>query len=145
MNRNIDDDRKMTDVCCLLIGLLFTAGVVVVPFLMRNESNKKCYAVTVKQLTLVSDSDGKICGVDYPKYPFLYFPNPSDIVQSSTMKSQRVCMSSCPSAGVTAMDCKSTTAINCENGESVNFMQTKPKECNHFDLCSPQWKGLYPR
>jgi hypothetical protein len=38
----------MTDVCCLLIGLLFTAGVVVVPFLMRNASNKKCYAVTVQ-------------------------------------------------------------------------------------------------
>jgi hypothetical protein len=29
-----------------------------------------------------ADTDGKLCGIDYPGYSFIYFTSPSDIVKN---------------------------------------------------------------
>ncbi len=60
-----------------------------------------------------SDSDGKICGIDYHKNKFLYYPNPRDPVMMRLNKSQKICVRECPSTPSSRTKCVSNSRVNC--------------------------------
>jgi hypothetical protein len=58
------------------------------------------------------DADGKFCGLEgYGSYPYLYIANINLTV--TDILSSTVCVSSCPQADNTPIDCKSTGNVNC--------------------------------
>jgi hypothetical protein len=70
-SRYADEKRSCTDCFCLVIFIaltVFMLGVAV--YAWTNSSGN------FQKLTTAYDSDGKGCGVDYPKYPYIYFASP---------------------------------------------------------------------
>ena len=58
--------------------------IVVSHTLETNDANtiviKENLAENLQKITYPNDSDGKMCGYDDAKYPYLYFTSPSDVV-----------------------------------------------------------------
>lgn len=61
-----------------------------------------------------TDSDGKLCGVDYPAYRYLYFANVPNI-------DRRVCVSKCPAPTDTKLDCIMTKSVGCKYSTNPAF------------------------
>jgi len=53
----------------LIIFLLITVGMLCLGIYSWTNGN-------FQRLTTAYDPDGKGCGVDYPKYPYIYFASP---------------------------------------------------------------------
>lgn len=60
-----------------------------------------------------SDSDGHICGFDYPAYPYLYFGDLKDMVEFGLTQSKRLCVSRCPTLQDDRLKCRPTSRIGC--------------------------------
>lgn len=77
---NADEKRSCTDwhCCILFFGLtVFMLAVGIYAWTNPNGNFKK--------LTTAYDPDGKGCGLDYPKFPYIYFASPhSDVKSFST-------------------------------------------------------------
>jgi hypothetical protein len=74
---NSDDLRKTTDVCCLVVGILFGLVLFITACAVYNGAN-------LKKGSYPTDSSGKVCMLDtntgQNNYPFVYFndlENPS--------------------------------------------------------------------
>lgn len=91
-NPKQDEKRSCTDCFCLVIFLaltVFMLGVAI--YAWTNPSGN------FKALTAAYDPDGKGCGIDYPKFPYIYFASPHadvHLFEHSLYGSQ----SACPSA-----------------------------------------------
>ena len=67
---NSVEERKCTDVCCLIIFLAITIGLLGLGIYAWTNGN-------FAKLRTAYDPDGKGCGVDYPQYPYIYFASPN--------------------------------------------------------------------
>jgi choline transporter-like protein 2/4/5 len=63
------------------------------------------------------DYDGKLCGVDHPNHPFLYFLVRLDAISTdATINLKAVCISECPEKNTTEpIDCALITEITAES------------------------------
>ena len=63
------------------------------------------------------DFDGKLCGVDYPEHPYLYFLVRLEGLPSNTDFTYRaICLKECPLSNTTEpLDCKLITELNAAN------------------------------
>lgn len=65
----------MTDVCCLIVGVLFGLVLFIFACVLYSSHN-------LKRTNYPADSNGKVCMLDTQtgvnNYPFLYFNNPND-------------------------------------------------------------------
>ena len=70
-----EPQRKVTDVCPLIIGILYGLIIFIVAVAVYNGSN-------LQRGSYPADSAGKVCQLDtntgVNNYPFLYFNNPQD-------------------------------------------------------------------
>lgn len=78
--RDVDEERKCTDRICLILGLVLTLAIALYSILNINIRKISYYLENQNRLSVPSDSDGKMCGIDYPNFPYIYFTNPPDIV-----------------------------------------------------------------
>lgn len=83
LHSNTDDNRHCTDICCLIIGTIFSLAVIGVPLYFvqpwkMEEGNIRWRNVAA--LNFPTDSEGKICGFDYPEHQYVYFVNAPEIV-----------------------------------------------------------------
>lgn len=101
------EDRNCTDVCCLVVGIAFTLIMAIISFSIYD------YDTYVKS-SFPTDSDGRLCGVDAPAYPLVYFASPPEI-------GRRVCVSSCPSEGDIMLGCFATSDVGCRFSDSPMF------------------------
>lgn len=53
------------------------------------------------QTNFPADTQGRLCGIDLPAYPYVYFVGAPEI-------ERRVCVSSCPKQGDTKLECAPT-------------------------------------
>lgn len=106
-----ENSRKITDVCCLIVGITFWLVLFVLAFIMLNRAN-------LVQINFPSDSHGNVCMLTPKKtklYPFLYFqdiqnPN-SQRYPFSLQLSYRFCVEECPQQGV-----RTNCLTECELG-----------------------------
>ena len=96
-------NRRCTDFLFTVLFLAFAGacGYVVVQGTTNGDPNKLLSPV---------DYDGKLCGVDYPNHPFLYFlvqlANPTAF-SDGEIEYKALCISSCPPLNTTEpIDCK---------------------------------------
>lgn len=81
---------------------------------------------------LPTDSSGKICGVDYPQFPYLYFPQ-------APLIHARICVSVCPTLSTLAVPCATNSVVttcamtNPHGALSDTVLQTTP----YGDFCWP--------
>lgn len=75
-----DEKRNCTDIFCLIIGLVFSIALIAIFMTFYKFGTILSIQDTYVKSTYPSDSDGKVCGYDYPAYPVLYFVNPADAV-----------------------------------------------------------------
>lgn len=68
-----------------------------------------------------ADTDGKLCGIDYPGYSYIYFTSPTDMVYVSLIQTERVCVSKCPLSTDTKLDCKATNSRGCRYNKDPKF------------------------
>ena len=101
-------DRRCTD---FLFTVLFLAFVVVFGWVCNQGFQNG------KPLTLLSpvDFDGKLCGVDYPDHPFLYFiitPDKNTPLPDIDIEYRAICIKECPKLNTTApIDCSLITGL----------------------------------
>ncbi len=74
-NNNVDEERKKTDVVCLILFVIFNLVMLGIAIYSWTKGN-------FSKLTTPYDPDGKGCGVDYPDYPFIYFASPHSDVKT---------------------------------------------------------------
>ena len=89
----LDDERNCTDICCCGIGILFTL-VMLLFAIFGMETGTLSAIITEKYVksNFPTDSEGRLCGVDLPAYPYVYFSSPPEIVSltgNSGKKSMR--------------------------------------------------------
>lgn len=69
------DERTCTDIFCLILGVSFTVIMLIAATVCYNHGttfyNKENYLKT----NFPADSDGSLCGHDFPQYQYLYFAN----------------------------------------------------------------------
>ena len=72
---NSEESRKCTDVCCLIIGVIFGLTLFIIACIDFNST-------TLMRINYPADSKGNVCMLDTHTathyYPFLYFNNISD-------------------------------------------------------------------
>jgi hypothetical protein len=61
-----------------------------------------------------TDTDGKLCGIDYPGFKYVYFAEPTEITE-------RICVASCPKEGDNSLDCRSTETRGCNFNKMPGF------------------------
>jgi hypothetical protein len=103
-------NRRCTD---LLFTILFLAFAGVCGYVcMEGFSNGD----PTKLLSPV-DYDGKLCGVDHPNHPYLYFlVNLDKIAPDASINYKAICVSECPALNTTEpLDCALITEITAAN------------------------------
>ena len=78
---NLDKKRNCTDVCCLITGIAFSIAILTAAADLFNKSIKNHNTGTFYKVNFPTDSDGKLCGYDYPDYQYLFFSNAPLIVK----------------------------------------------------------------
>lgn len=105
-------DRRCTDLIFTILFLLFCGGFGYV----CNEGFTKGKP---NELLSPVDFDGKLCGVDYPDHPFLYFIVNVDDVSTTgeaSIEFNAVCVSTCPPKNTTTpIDCKTVSTVTADN------------------------------
>lgn len=76
----VDNDRTCTDVCCIILGVIFFLGMLVPTFFLYNDSIYFVTAVNFQRSNFATDSDGNVCVSDVPAYPYIYFSDPANPV-----------------------------------------------------------------
>nr|CDS30541.2 choline transporter protein 2 [Hymenolepis microstoma] len=140
-NHNLDLDlpikkRQCTDVlCCVLFFICLTllGALAVFSFAMGD----------YRRIIFPKDSQGKICGLDYPNQGRLFFFDMascldiSDVVIALGCPTTKVCVSSCPTYRLTQPyndDQNFRELVICEGGVSGNAEAYAHKPIN--DLCN---------
>lgn len=78
-----------------------------------------------------TDSDGKLCGVDAPAYPYVYFANAPDFTR-------RVCVTSCPAPSDPRLNCLMTDSVGC------NYSNAPGEEVLKYDVAQSDSRiGMY--
>lgn len=98
--------RNCTDVCCLITGIVFSIAILTAAAVLFNKS-------TFYKVNFPTDSDGKLCGYDYPDHQYLFFSN-------APLINARVCVSKCPSKGDITLNCKPNSLVNTCNFNPLN-------------------------
>lgn len=70
---SVDQLRKRTDICCTIWAVLFSLTLFTIAVVGLNKDK-------ALRSSLPSDADGKVCGVDYPEYGYLFYPEPQNPV-----------------------------------------------------------------
>ena len=71
---------------------------------------------SVNDLALPYDPDGKACGLNYPNYPYIYFPSPQYNSLWVT-----TCVSQCPTSNTATVNCQPNSVVkSCAPNNSVN-------------------------
>ncbi|XP_031574217.1 choline transporter-like protein 4 isoform X2 [Actinia tenebrosa] len=135
------EDRSCTDIICCILFVAYIIGMVVVGIIAFIEGD-------LDRLLLPTDSQGKVCGKDYPNQKYLVFFDLTkcikfDISQlsSPSCPTPQVCVSKCPTkneAGITVsyenMICK--PGIAKPNTTSERTTLIKESKCAPYYLAS---------
>jgi len=102
-------DRRCTDI---LFTILFLAFVGVYGWVCNQGFTNG----DPERLLSPVDFDGKLCGVDYPEHPFLYFLINVDqktiVTGNVDIEYKAICVSECPATNTTEpIDCKLITEL----------------------------------
>jgi hypothetical protein len=75
LQANIDNKRKITDVICIIIGVIFGLALFIAAIIMYNKAN-------LHLADYPADSKGNVCAINAfdakGRYPFLYFNDLTD-------------------------------------------------------------------
>lgn len=77
----LDKKRNCTDVCCLITGIVFSIAILTAAAVLFNKSKIDHNIGTFYKVNFPTDSDGKLCGYDYPDHQYLFFSNAPLIVK----------------------------------------------------------------
>lgn len=72
---NLVDERTCTDIFCLILGVSFTVIMLIAATASYNHRNKFYKQENYLKSNFPADSDGSLCGYDFPQYQYLYFAN----------------------------------------------------------------------
>lgn len=78
---SLDKKRNCTDVCCLITGIFFSMVILIAAAVLFNKSKIYHNQGTFYKVNFPTDSDGKLCGYDYPDHQYLFFSNAPLIVK----------------------------------------------------------------
>lgn len=115
-----EKNRYCTDVCCLITGLAFSIILISISAILFDKCKPSTHTATFYKVNFPTDSDGKLCGYDYPDYQYLFFSNAPLIVNHSIIKNIRVCVSKCPSKGDISLTCKPNSLVSTCNFNPLN-------------------------
>lgn len=72
---NLVDERTCTDVFCLILGVSFTVIMLIIATACYNHGISFYNTENYLKSNFPADSDGSLCGFDFPQYQYLYFAN----------------------------------------------------------------------
>ncbi|XP_065067875.1 choline transporter-like protein 4 isoform X2 [Rhopilema esculentum] len=140
-------NRGCTDIpCCVLFGLYMT-GMIIVGIIGYLEGNPK-------RLLFPTNSQGKICGLDEPSKPYLYFFDLTSCITKGTLNpvtyvkkglscpTPQICVKSCPNfnaIGATDSDkmiCTAGTVVNSKTSLQDKLQLIKDGKCAPYYLQS---------
>jgi hypothetical protein len=123
---NLDKDRRITDICCCGIGVIFGLTLFILALVLLNKNN-------LVNSNFPTDNQGNLC-LKNPNpagaiLPFIYFNDTANPLQS------RVCVSDCPQPGVNPQ---------CWNGPcNLNYYPTNPQSDSLGSYCMPEDSTTY--
>jgi len=71
----LEKHRYCTDKLCIYIGVSFTIILLILTAVLFNNGKYKIYKDHYIKTSFPSDSDGRVCGIDLPNNPFVYYTN----------------------------------------------------------------------
>ena len=74
-------DRRRTDFFCAIFITAYVILLAIILAVLHNGSNIRIYLETLAQITYPTDNSGKLCGYDYPNYPYVYYTSTTDPVR----------------------------------------------------------------
>jgi hypothetical protein len=77
---NLDYQRKRTDIFCTVLSTVLVATLFTLALFSFNKGNLIIHLENIYKANFPTDSSGNLCGVDFPEYNYIYFPNLNDIV-----------------------------------------------------------------
>lgn len=77
----LDDQRNCTDVFCLVIGVVLTLIMLLIAIFGYEQCKIIINAEKFIKTNFPADSEGRLCGVELPNYPYLYFAQVPEIVK----------------------------------------------------------------
>ena len=107
-------DRRRTDCFCAIFILVYVILLGIIFIFLNNPTN-------LNKITYPTDNAGKLCGYDYPSYPYVYYTSLTDPVKNASMQTKRLCVNQCPTAGQTILSCKPTATLGCRANNSPLF------------------------
>ena len=119
-------ERRCTDVCFMLIFILFLAafvGVSVIAFMKGH----------IWMLIYPYDGENNYCGYHHPNHPYLYMTNLNVNGEQTTAALQQtsICVQACPKAANTRLNFIPTSQVK------VQAFQTIPTSSDKWGVCKP--------
>lgn len=130
-------DRRCTD---FLFTVLFLAFAVVFGWVCNEGFSKG----DPNKLLSPVDFDGKLCGVDHPNHPYLYFiitPDPKTPLPDIDIEYRAICIKECPKLNTTApIDCSLIAGLEAKTcAERIDLATGSPS----YGFVGYGTKGLF--
>lgn len=124
--------------CCSLFAIIFSISMFIAACVKFNKSN-------LLKINFPTDQSGRTCGYDLPGHPYLYLLSPFSTVPYNPLTqdlSLRLCVSSCPTANDTLIECHPTRTLSCSDPRAMLY-SSHPEVNRLGGYCIPDDTNTY--
>lgn len=76
----LDLYRRRTDNFCTILAVVLSLGIFIYSCVVLNSSTYDVIKDHALKVIFPNDSEGNVCGYDFPGYPYVYFSDLQDMV-----------------------------------------------------------------